>query len=211
MVVHAQPAAIFSHTHFINCMKVGLFFGSFNPIHVGHLIIANFMAENTDLDEVWLVVSPHNPLKQRSTLADDHDRLHLVELAIGDNPRLQACDIEFDLPKPSYTVETLAYLREKYPTMEFVLIMGGDNVATLHKWKNYEYILKHYAIYVYKRPDYDIEKWLEYPQIRCFDVPMMEISSTFIRNQVRDGKSIRYLVPDAVREEIDKSGLFLAE
>jgi nicotinate-nucleotide adenylyltransferase len=133
-------------------MKIGLFFGSFNPIHVGHLIIANYMATQTDLEKVWLVVSPHNPLKPKKTLARDHDRLHLVRLGIGDNPRLEASNVEFGLPKPSYTIDTLTFLREKYPQHEFSLIMGGDNIATLHLWKNYEQILAHYDIYVYQRP-----------------------------------------------------------
>ncbi|NJN35116.1 MAG: nicotinate-nucleotide adenylyltransferase [Saprospiraceae bacterium] len=129
-------------------MKIGLFFGSFNPIHVGHLIIANFMATQTDLAQVWLVVSPQNPLKPKNSLARDYDRLHMVALAIGENPKLRASDIEFKLPKPSFTIDTLTYLKEKYPQHEFVLIMGGDNLATLSKWKNYEQILRGYPIYV---------------------------------------------------------------
>ncbi len=192
-------------------MKIGLFFGSFNPIHIGHLIIANYMAENTDLDKVWLIVSPHNPLKKRDTLADDNDRLHLVELAIADNPNLEACDIEFELEKPSYTVHTLAYLKEQNPNDEFVLIMGGDNLATLHKWKNYEYILANYQIYVYRRPHYDLGELERHDAVRLFEVPSMEISSTFIRSLIRQQKSIRYLVPDAVADEIERSQLFQRE
>jgi nicotinate-nucleotide adenylyltransferase len=192
-------------------MKIGLFFGSFNPIHIGHLIIANYMAENTDLDKVWLIVSPHNPLKKRDTLADDNDRLHLVELAIADNPNLEACDIEFELEKPSYTVHTLAYLKEQNPDDEFVLIMGGDNLATLHKWKNYEYILANYQIYVYRRPHYDLGELERHHAVRLFEVPSMEISSTFIRSLIRQQKSIRYLVPDAVADEIERSQLFQRE
>lgn len=189
-------------------MKIGLFFGSFNPVHVGHLIIANYMAENTDLDAVWLVVSPHNPHKKRETLAEDADRLYLVQLAIGDNPRLSVSDIEFELEKPSYTVHTLAYLKEQNPDDEFVLIMGGDNLATLHKWKNYEYILAHHKIYVYRRPQYDLGELAAHPAVSLFDVPQMEISSTFIRQLIQHKKSIRYLVPDAVADEIERSGLF---
>lgn len=189
-------------------MKIGLFFGSFNPIHIGHLIIANFMAENTNLDRVWFVVSPHNPHKKRETLADNHDRLNLVELAIADNSKLEASDIEFDLPIPSYTVDTLAYLKEEYPQHDFTLIMGGDNLATLHKWKNYEYILKNHEIYVYKRPNYDLGDLQNHPSVQLFEVPTMDISSTFIRKQIKEDKSIRYLVPDAVKEEIEKSALF---
>jgi nicotinate-nucleotide adenylyltransferase len=192
-------------------MKIGLFFGSFNPIHIGHLIIANYMAENTDLDKVWLIVSPHNPLKKRDTLADDNDRLHLVELAIADNPNLEACDIEFELEKPSYTVHTLAYLKEQNPDDEFVLIMGGDNLATLHKWKNYEYILANYQIYVYRRPHYELGELERHNAVRLFEVPSMEISSTFIRSLIRQQKSIRYLVPDAVADEIERSQLFQRE
>ena len=189
-------------------MKIGLFFGSFNPIHVGHLIIANYMAENTDLDKVWLVVSPHNPHKKRETLADDADRLYLVELAIAGNLNLQASDIEFDLEKPSYTVHTLAYLKEQQPEDEFVLIMGGDNLATLHKWKNYDYILKNHQIYVYRRPNYDLGELSTHAAVHLFEVPMMEISSTFVRKLVAAQKSIRYLVPDEVAEEIERSGLY---
>lgn len=189
-------------------MKIGLFFGSFNPIHVGHLIIANYMAENTDLDKVWLVVSPHNPHKKRETLADDADRLYLVELATAGNPNLQASDIEFDLEKPSYTVHTLAYLKEQQPEDEFVLIMGGDNLATLHKWKNYEYILKNHQIYVYRRPNFELGELINHANIHLFEVPMMEISSTFVRQLVAAQKSIRYLVPDEVAEEIERTGLY---
>jgi nicotinate-nucleotide adenylyltransferase len=189
-------------------MKIGLFFGSFNPIHIGHLIIANYMAENTDLDKVWLVVSPHNPLKKRETLADDADRLYLVELAVAGNPNLQASDIEFELERPSYTVHTLAYLKEQYPDNEFVLIMGGDNLATLHKWKNYEYILKNHQIYVYRRPNFELGELSTHTNVHLFEVPMMEISATFVRQLVAAQKSIRYLVPDEVAEEIERSGLY---
>jgi nicotinate-nucleotide adenylyltransferase len=192
-------------------MKIGLFFGSFNPIHIGHLIIANYMAENTDLDNVWLIVSPHNPLKKRETLADDNDRLNLVELATADNPNLCASDIEFELEKPSYTVHTLAYLKAQNPDDEFVLIMGGDNLATLHKWKNYEYILANYKIYVYRRPNYDLGELAAHSAVHLFEVPSMEISSTFIRSLIRQQKSIRYLVPDAVADEIERSQLYQAD
>ncbi|MEM9823825.1 MAG: nicotinate (nicotinamide) nucleotide adenylyltransferase, partial [Bacteroidota bacterium] len=137
-------------------MKVGLFFGSFNPIHVGHLIIANFMATQTELEQVWLVVSPQNPFKAKSSLARDYERLHLVQLAIDDNPKLRVSNIEFSLPKPSYTIDTLTYLKEKYPQHAFSLIMGGDNLGSFHKWKNYEQILAHHQIFVYKRPQYHL-------------------------------------------------------
>jgi nicotinate-nucleotide adenylyltransferase len=189
-------------------MKIGLFFGSFNPIHVGHLVIANYMATQTDLKKVWLVVSPQNPLKQKNTLARDRDRLHLVRLGIGENPLLQASDIEFDLPKPSYTIDTLVHLKEKYPQHEFVLIMGGDNIGTLHKWKNYDILLRDYQIYVYKRPNYELGDLATHPSVHFFDAPMMDISATYIRNCIQEKKAIRYLVPDAVFEYLEGSSMY---
>jgi nicotinate-nucleotide adenylyltransferase len=189
-------------------MKIGLFFGSFNPVHVGHLIIANFMATRTDLDKVWLVVSPQNPLKPKKALARDHDRLHLVRLGIGDNPHLQASDVEFKLPKPSYTIDTLAFLKEKYPDRTFALIMGGDNLASLHLWKNYEQILANHDIYVYKRPAYDLGAFATHPRVRICDAPMLDISATYIRDCIRSGQSVRYLVPDAVREYLESGSLY---
>ncbi len=189
-------------------MKVGLFFGSFNPVHVGHMIIANFMATHTDLDRVWMVVTPHNPLKKKTTLANDYERLHLVNLAIGDNHSIQSSNIEFNLPKPSYTIDTLTYLSEKYPQHEFTLIMGGDNLATLHKWKNYELILRDYAIYVYKRPNYDLGVMEQHKKVTVFDVPLMEISSSFIRKCIREGKSIQYLVTEPVYQYLQGSNLY---
>jgi nicotinate-nucleotide adenylyltransferase len=188
--------------------KIGLFFGSFNPIHVGHLIIANFMATQTDLNQVWMVVSPQNPHKSKSSLAKDRDRLHLVQLAVDDNPLLRASDIEFSLPKPSYTVDTLAYLKERYPEKEFVLIMGGDNLATLHKWKNYEIMLRDHAIYVYRRPDYELGKLATHDSIHLFEAPLMQISASYIRRCIASGHSVEYLVPDKVLEELEQSGLY---
>lgn len=189
-------------------MKIGLFFGSFNPVHVGHMVIANFMATQTDLKQVWLVVSPQNPLKQKSTLARDYDRLHLVRLAIGDNLNLRASNIEFDLPKPSYTIDTLTYLKEKYPENDFVLIMGGDNLGTFHKWKNYEQILKNYQIYLYKRPKYELGDLENHPSIRHFEAPMMDISASYIRNCIQSEKSVQYLVPQPVFEYLQSSSLY---
>ena len=189
-------------------MKVGLFFGTFNPVHVGHMVIANYMAQNTDLDQVWLVVSPHNPLKERKSLAPDRERLHMVHLAIGDNPMLRASDIEFGLPKPSYTIDTLVYLKEKYPERKFVLIMGGDNLRNIHKWKNHEILLRDYEIYLYKRPGFDVSDWENHDNVRFFDAPMLEISASYIRKCRNEGKSIRYLVPDAVFDYIDGSNLY---
>ncbi len=188
--------------------KTGLFFGSFNPVHTGHMVIANFMATRTGLKQVWLVVSPHNPLKPRHGLARDHDRLHLVRLAIGDNTHLRASDIEFGLPKPSYTIDTLAYLREKYPEKTFVLIMGSDNLATLHKWKNYDILLRDYEIYVYNRPGYSPGEFASHPHVRCFDAPLMQLSASYIRDCIRAGHSVQYLVPDAVFRYLESSGLY---
>ncbi|MBK8555924.1 MAG: nicotinate-nucleotide adenylyltransferase [Lewinellaceae bacterium] len=189
-------------------MKIGLFFGSFNPIHVGHLIIANYMATQTNLDRVWMVVSPHNPLKPKKSLAKDYDRLHLVRLGIDDNPLLEASNIEFNLPKPSYTVDTLAHLREKYPQQEFALIMGGDNLATLHLWKNYEQLLEQNDIYVYLRPGNDISRFANHPRIHLCTAPLLDISATYIRECLRDGKSVRYLVPEAVFHYLESSNLY---
>ncbi len=189
-------------------MKIGLFFGSFNPVHTGHMIICQFMANNTDLKEVWMVVSPQNPLKEKQSLANDYDRLHLVRLAIGENEMIRACDIEFGLPKPSYTVDTLQYLKEKYPEKEFVLIMGGDNLATLHKWKNYEFLLSHYQIYLYKRPDYESGKWFDHPNVLTFEAPLLDLSASYIRSLIIKGKSIRYLVPDSVYEYLKDTPIY---
>jgi nicotinate-nucleotide adenylyltransferase len=189
-------------------MKIGLFFGSFNPVHTGHMIIANFMATQTDLEQVWLVVSPHNPLKSQSNLANDYDRLHLVQLAVGDNPRLRASNVEFGLPKPSYTIDTLAYLKEKYPEHQFILIMGGDNLASLPKWKNYELILRDYEIYLYKRPRHEAEELEQHPHVKHFDVPLLDISATYIRHCLKERKSVQYLVPDAVFQYLEGSAVF---
>ena len=188
--------------------KVGLFFGSFNPVHIGHMILANFMATRTGLDEVWLVVSPHNPLKKRGSLARDHDRLHLVELAIGDNPHLRASRIEFELPKPSYTVDTLAVLRDRYPDYDFALLMGSDNLSSFAKWKNHDIILRDYRIQVYRRPGYDDGPFADHPSVTIHDAPLMQISATYIRERLKQGESIRYLVPPPVEEELLKSGLY---
>ena len=188
--------------------KTGLFFGSFNPVHIGHMIIANYMAQHTDLDEVWMVVSPQNPHKKKQTLARDYDRLHLLHLAIGDNPLLKASDIEFHLPKPSYTVETLAYIREKYPDREFALIMGGDSLSNFHRWKNPEVIIEHHGLYVYKRSSGENGKYVDHPKVRIFDAPLLEISASYIRNLIRNGFSVRYLVPDAVFHYIDSSNMY---
>lgn len=189
--------------------RIGLFFGSFNPIHTGHLIIAEYMASRTDLEQVWFVVSPHNPLKLRSTLANDFDRLHMVQLAIDDNPRLKASNIEFSLPKPSYTIDTMVYLHEKYPQHDFSLIMGSDNLGSISKWKNYELLLERYIIHVYKREGIPIDKSsIPAADIRIYDVPMLDISSTYIRQSIAEGLSIRYMVPENVYQFLDGSRLY---
>jgi len=188
--------------------KTGLFFGSFNPVHVGHMIIANYLLQHSDLSEVWMVVSPHNPLKKKASLAKDHDRIHLVNLAIGDNTQIKGSDIEFKLPQPSYTVDTLAFIREKYPQKEFVLLMGGDNIGTLHKWKNYEFLLREYKIYVYNRPGYELGPLEHHENVRVFHAPLLDISASYIRKQVKEDKSIQYLVPDKVYEYLEQVPIY---
>ncbi len=179
-------------------MKVGLFFGSFNPIHVGHMVIANYMLEFTDLERIWFVVSPQNPLKQKSSLLDEKQRLHLVTLAIGDSNKYKASNIEFKLPQPSYTINTLTHLQEKFPQHEFVLIMGVDNLQSFHKWKNYEEILKQYEIYVYPRMNADGGTLKNHKKVKTVHAPLMEISSTAIRTAIKEKKDVRYFMPDEV-------------
>ncbi|MEE9438226.1 MAG: nicotinate (nicotinamide) nucleotide adenylyltransferase [Saprospiraceae bacterium] len=188
--------------------KIGLFFGSFNPVHIGHMIIANFMVEHSDMDMIWMVVSPQNPFKEKKSLAKDRDRLHLVNLAIGSNPKLRGSDIEFGLPMPSYTVDTLTYLKEKYPKYDFSLIMGGDNLGSFHKWKNYEIILKHHDIYVYARPGYELGPLAKENNIHILESPMIELSASYIRKQIKEGHSIQYLVPDTVFQFLDEGSLY---
>lgn len=190
-------------------MKTGLFFGSFNPVHIGHMIIANHIVQYTDLKEVWMVVSPHNPLKQKASLAKDSDRFHLVQLAIGDNPHIKASNIEFGLPVPSYTIDTLTHLQEKFPKREFSLIMGGDNLESLDKWKNYQLILENFDIYVYQRPGYQTDKYTDHHRIKMVEnVPMMDISATFIRSAIKDKKSVQYLLPESVFVYLQGSNIY---
>lgn len=177
---------------------IGLFFGSFNPIHVGHLIIANSMLELTDIDQVWFVVSPQNPFKERKTLLDNHHRLQMVRVAIDDNYRMRACDVEMHLPIPSYTVVTLAHLAEKYPDKRFSIIMGGDNLENFRRWRNYEYILENYSLYVYPRPGSVLDDLAGHRNVHLVDVPMMDISSSYIRQQIAAGHPPRYLLTDPV-------------
>ena len=185
-----------------------LFFGSFNPIHIGHLIIANYMANHTYLDKVWVVVSPQNPLKDKNVLINTYDRLEMCKLAFNDDPKVQVSDIELHLPQPSYTIDTLIYLQEKYPEHEFSIIMGADNLNTLKKWKNYEVILRDYKILVYPRPKEYISEFINHPNVSITNTPIMEISSTFIRNSIRDKKDIRYFVPDNVLKFIESKSLY---
>lgn len=185
-------------------MKIGLYFGSFNPIHIGHLAIAGYMTEFAGLGQIWFVVSPHNPLKMKETLLDDYQRLYMTQLAIGDNDRLRASDIEFRLKLPSYTIDTMAYVQEKYPANEFCLVMGEDNLYTLHKWKNAEELVKRYQIYYYPRTDTSkpsspvLDHILSIARIQRADAPRMDISGTFIRNGINQGKDMSYFVPAAV-------------
>lgn len=194
--------------------RTGLYFGTFNPIHIGHLVIANFMANHTDLHKVWLVVTPHNPLKERSDLLPDDHRLQMTRLATLDNNKLKVSDIEFDLPQPNYTIKTLDVLRERYPNREFVLIMGEDNLRSLHKWRDYERILDEYDVMVYPRSVTDGEEEpaegpvLNMKRITVVDAPMIRISSTFLRNAIRDQHDIRYLVPDKVINYISNNYLY---
>lgn len=186
-------------------MKVGLYFGTFNPLHVGHLIIANHMAEHGGLDQVWLVVTPHNPHKKKSTLLDDHHRLQMVHLATEDYVKLKPSDVEFRLPQPNYTVHTLEHLREKFPAHEFALIMGEDNLNSFHKWKNYEVILQHHDIFVYPRINTEVAdpSLLNHPRIHRTGAPVIELSSTFIRDSIKAGKNVRPMLPQKVWEYID--------
>ncbi|MDX2049222.1 MAG: nicotinate (nicotinamide) nucleotide adenylyltransferase [Chitinophagaceae bacterium] len=185
-------------------MKVGLYFGSFNPVHHGHLIIANFVAWNTDLSQVWFVVSPQNPFKTESSLLNEYHRYHLVQLAIENESKLRATDIEFRLPKPSYTINTLTYLEEKYPENQFCIIMGSDSYQNLHKWKNAEVLMQRYPVYVYKRPGFEITKQAV-AALTVLEAPLLQISATHIRKMVGEGKPIRYLVPDSVKDEIERN------
>ncbi|POY39772.1 nicotinic acid mononucleotide adenylyltransferase [Flavobacterium alvei] len=191
-------------------MKIGLYFGTFNPIHIGHLIIANHFAEYSGLDQIWMVVTPHNPLKNKQTLLDDYQRLQLVFLATEDYPKIKPSDIEFKLAQPNYTVNTLAHLQDKHPQHEFSLIMGEDNLKSLHKWKNYEVILQNHDIFVYPRISSELETlpYKDNPKIHIIDAPIVEISSTFIRENIKNKKNVRPLLPEKVWEYIDHNNLY---
>ena len=188
---------------------IGLFFGSFNPIHMGHMIIANLMAESGDLKKVWFVVSPQNPFKPSKGLLHEHDRYDMVRAAIHDNYKLEVSDIEFHLPKPSFTIHTLVHLKEKHPEKDFKIIIGEDNLSDFKKWKNYERILEDYGLCVYPRPHAQPSELKQHPNVKMVEAPMIDISATFIRNCVRKNQSIRYLVPDAVEAMIKSKGFYL--
>ncbi len=199
-------------------MKIGLYFGTYNPIHVGHLIIANYMADYTNLDEVWLIVSPQNPLKQKSSLLADYHRFAMVEIAVEDNAKLKASNIEFNLPQPSYTINTLTYLKEKHPKHEFSLIMGEDNLRTLNKWKNYEEIIQNHKIYVYPRalteqeqiyaPITEQASKTNSANIIICDAPVMRVSASFIRNAIKQKKDVRYLLTEPVYKYVQEMNFY---
>lgn len=184
--------------------NIGLLFGSFNPIHVGHMIIAEYMVNNTDMDEVWFVVSPQNPLKKKETLLAGHHRLAMVRIAVEDDVRFRVCDIEFKMPKPSYTIHTLTYLGEKYPDYQFTLIAGTDILPTFDKWKNYELILSNYHLYVYPRPGKRSRRFLDHPNVQLMPAPLMEISSSFIRKSIGEGKRPVYMLLPKVLQFIEE-------
>ncbi|MBO0950423.1 nicotinate (nicotinamide) nucleotide adenylyltransferase [Fibrella forsythiae] len=195
-------------------MKIGLFFGSFNPIHVGHLIVANTMATSADLEQVWFVVSPQNPFKKTKSLLHEFDRLDMVERAIADNNRLKATDVEFSMPKPSYTIDTLDVLSQKFPQHTFKLIMGEDNLDQFANWKQYERILNNVGLYVYPRPARLGElaspsPFREHPNVRLIAAPLLDISATYIRDAIRLNRSIRYMVPDVVEEMIERKKFYV--
>jgi nicotinate-nucleotide adenylyltransferase len=191
-------------------MKIGLYFGTFNPIHVGHLTIANHMAEYSGLGQVWLVVTPHSPFKKKSSLLDNNHRFQMVDRAVEDYPKLRATDIEFKLPQPNYTINTLTYLEEKFPDYEFALIMGEDNLKGFHKWKHYDLILERHHIYIYPRiSDGSVETHFnDHPKIHKVDAPIMELSSTFIRKAIKEGKNIRPMLPEHVWSYLDEMNFY---
>lgn len=192
-------------------MKIGLFFGSFNPIHIGHLILSNYIVEHSDMDELWFVVSPQNPFKQKKSLLNDHYRLDMVELAIKHYPKMRASNIEFSLPKPSYTIDTLTYLKERHPNHTFALIMGEDNLEGLHKWKNADYLVDNHQIIVYPRiseNENSQSKYSQHPNIHKIDAPIIELSATEIRKMIKERKNTRPMLPPEVFDFLDKNGFY---
>jgi len=188
-------------------MKIALYFGSFNPVHTGHLIIANHVLSHCDVDRLWFVISPHNPLKETAGLLNENHRLHLVQLAIENEPKFKASNIEFSLPRPSFTIDTMIYLQEKYPKYEFSIVMGSDSFQNIKKWKNYKQLLDNYHIIIYKRPGFDIDTSLS-KNIEIVDAPLLDISSTYIRKLIKEKKSIRYLVAEEVMNEIKANSYY---
>jgi nicotinate-nucleotide adenylyltransferase len=189
-------------------VHIGLFFGSFNPVHTGHMLIASHMAQCTDLEQVWFVISPHNPLKKKESLLNQYDRLHLLHLAIDGNSLFRICDIEFSLPSPNYTIDTLTVLKEKYPQHDFTLIMGSDNIESLPRWKNYEAILNHYKIYAYQRGQAIQGSLQHHPHITIFNFPLLDISASYVRDFIKQGHRVDYLVPDKVAQYIHEMNLY---
>lgn len=189
-------------------MKIGLFFGSFNPVHNGHLIIANYICQTTELKKVWLVVSPQSPFKQKQNMLREYDRLHLINLAIEDNKFLKASNAEFKLPQPNYTIDTLTYLQEKNPQHEFSLIMGSDNLEGFHKWKNYEQILARHHLYIYPRSGSKKSFLESHPHIHHLEFPLLDISATFIRQKIKEGLSMQYFLPDSVWKYIEENRIY---
>lgn len=183
-------------------MRTALYFGSFNPIHIGHLIIAQQVVESGAADRLWFVVSPQNPLKPSASLLNEYHRLHLVELAIAGNPKLRASNVEFSLPKPSFTIDTLTYLTERHPDQEFSVVMGGDSIQNIKRWKNWEALVERHEIIVYNRSGFDVPEDLPHARIAVLDAPLLDISATFIRKRIKAGGSARYLLPDAVWEYV---------
>jgi len=189
--------------------KVGLYFGSYNPVHIGHMVIANYMVEFTRIDQLWFVVSPQNPHKTQENLLDDYHRLELVNRAIDGDPRFRTSNIEFGLPKPNYTIDTLAYLHEKFPNHQFSIIMGSDNLESFHKWKNYQVILGNYGIIIYPRPGFDESKIMKHPNISIAEnTPLMEISSSFIRESIKSSKDVRHFMPQKSWEYLDEMNFY---
>lgn len=189
-------------------LKVGLYFGTYNPIHIGHLAIANYMVAFTAIDQLWFVVSPHNPHKKKTNLLDDYQRLEMVHRAVDGDERFRVSNIEFNLPKPSYTIDTLAYLKDKHPDYHFKILMGSDNLENFHKWKNYETIVENYGIIVYPRPGFDKTEYKPHPNITLANAPLMDISSTFIRKAIHDGKDVRHFLPPNTREYLEEMNFY---
>ncbi len=189
-------------------MDVGLFFGSFNPVHIGHLAIANYLVEYTSIRQLWFVISPHNPLKEQEDLLNDFDRYDLLKKAVNEDPRFRISDVEFHMPRPSYTIDTLITLGKKYPDHRFTLLMGSDNLESLPRWKQYEEIVENYEILVYPRPGYDQTTGMNHRNISWVDAPQLTISSTFIREAIRAGRNLRHFVPPQVWDHIEKMGFY---